>query len=55
MAWAWNILIGIVAVAAAKYEGAMLPGTNSPTPLMALGAGIALLGVFQFFRRSRGR
>ncbi len=50
----WNLGFGLVAVAAGASGQFVLPGTNSPTPLVAVGAVLAAFGVYQMWRaRSR--
>jgi len=50
----WNIGFGVVAVLAGASGRFALPFTNSPTPLMVVGAALAAYGLFQI-ARSRGR
>jgi hypothetical protein len=51
----WNLGFGIVAVLAGLTGGYALPGTNSPTPLIVIGAGLAAFGLFQLARSARQR
>lgn len=53
MAAYWNIIFGLVAVGAGLSGQLTLFGTNSPWALVALGAAIFGLGVFQLIRRRR--
>ncbi len=43
----WNLGFGLVAVAAGASGHFSLPGTTSPTPLIVVGALLALFGVYQ--------
>ncbi|MGO9833254.1 MAG: hypothetical protein ACLP1X_03475 [Polyangiaceae bacterium] len=46
----WNLGFGLVAVAAGASGQFRLPLTSSPTPLMAVGALVALFGVYQLWK-----
>ncbi len=50
----WNLIFGLVAIAFGMSGQFALIGTNSSQLLVAAGAVVALLGVFQLWR-SRGR
>jgi hypothetical protein len=50
----WNIVFGLVAVAAGASGKYALPFTSSPLPLMVLGGAVAAFGAYQLFR-DRGR
>jgi hypothetical protein len=50
----WNLGFGVLGVLAGAGGGYRLPGTDSPTPLIVVGAGLAVFGLFQI-ARSRGR
>ena len=51
----WNLGFGVLAVLAGAGGGYVLPGTNTPTPLIVVGAGLAAFGLFQIARASRER
>lgn len=55
MAPYWNMIIGLLAIAAGLSGRFTLLFTNSPWALVALGAAIFGYGVFQFVRARRGR
>jgi hypothetical protein len=46
----WNIAFGLAAVAAGASGKFALPGTESPTPLMAVGGALAAFGAYQLWR-----
>jgi len=46
----WNLLFGLVAVAAGASGKFVLPFTTSPLPLMVLGGAIASFGAYQLWR-----
>jgi hypothetical protein len=50
----WNLGIGLVGIAAGATGEFRLPFTNSPAPLIVVGALIATLGVYQLWR-ARGK
>jgi hypothetical protein len=51
----WNIVFGLVAIAAGASGRFALPGTSSPWPLVAAGALLAAFGLGQFIRSNRQR
>lgn len=46
----WNLGFGLVAVAAGESGHFSLPWTTSPTPLIVLGALLAVFGVYQLWK-----
>jgi hypothetical protein len=46
----WNLGFGLVAVGAGASGEFALPGTHSPTPLIVVGALLALFGVYQLWK-----
>jgi hypothetical protein len=51
----WNIVFGLVAIAAGASGRFAFPGTTGPWPLVAAGALVAAFGLFQFVRSGRQR
>ena len=49
----WNIAFGVVAIAAGATGRFALPGTETSTPLMIVGALVAAFGVSQLLRARR--
>ena len=52
-AGSWNIIFGLIAIAAGASGRFHLIGTQSPMALIVLGAAITLFGLYQFIRSKR--